>query len=66
MPKYKVTGGQDGNSGVDVNNKWYAPGDTVEMPATKADWLVEQGYLAATTSKAPKKAAPIPAPEEAE
>ena len=56
MPKYKVTGGPDGTAGVDVNDKWYAPGDTIEMPATKAEWLVEQGYLAAT-SKAPVKAA---------
>jgi hypothetical protein len=56
MPKYKVTGGQDGTAGVDVNDKWYAPGETVEMPATKADWLVEQGYLSE-----PKPAAKKPA-----
>ena len=63
MPKYKVTGGQDGTSGVTISDKWYAPGETIEAVATKVRWLVEQDYLAAT-AKAPVKAASTPDLEE--
>ncbi len=65
MPKYKVTGGQDGTSGVTIDKKWYAPGETIEAVATKVRWLVEQNYLAAI-GKAPAKVAAAPAPEETE
>ena len=46
MPKFKVTGGQDGESGVEVAGKRYEPGSTVEMTAKDAGWLVDIGILA--------------------
>jgi len=45
MTKYKVTGGQDGLSGVEVAGKRYEPGETIEMPPKKAEWLIEIGIL---------------------
>jgi hypothetical protein len=45
MPKYVVTGGADGVSGVEVAGQRYEPGDTVEIPAGKKDWRIEAGYL---------------------
>ncbi len=45
MPKYVVTGGADGQSGVEVDGKRYEPGDTVEIANPKKDWRVEAGYL---------------------
>ena len=46
MPKYKVTGGDDGESGIEHNGKRYEAGATVEMTAKQADWLVDIGILA--------------------
>ena len=46
MPKFKVTGGQDGESGVEVAGKRYEPGSTVEMTAKDAAWLVDIDILA--------------------
>jgi len=47
VPKYKVTGGDDGESGIEFSGKRYEPGSTVEMPTKKADWLVDIGILEA-------------------
>jgi len=44
MPKYAVTGGADGQSGVEVDGKRYEPGDTVEIASPK-DWRIAAGYL---------------------
>ena len=49
--KYKVTGGQDGVSGIDVGQRRYEAGETVDMPASKAEWLLECGYLAPLDAK---------------
>jgi hypothetical protein len=52
MPKYKVTGGDDGESGIEFSGKRYEPGETVEMPTKKAEWLVEVGVLELAGGKA--------------
>ena len=46
MPKYVVTGGADGQSGIEFGGKRYEPGETVELPSGKKDWRIEAGYLA--------------------
>ena len=48
MPKYKVPGGDDGESGIEFSGKRYEAGSTVEMPTKKAEWLVEIGILEAS------------------
>ena len=45
MPKYVVTGGETGTSGIEVGGKRYEPGQTVEIAAGKKDWRIEAGYL---------------------
>ena len=45
MPKYKVTGGDDGESGIEFSGKRYEAGSPVEMPTKKAEWLVAIGFL---------------------
>ncbi len=45
MPRYVVTGGADGVSGVEVDGRRYEPGDTVEIPTGKKDWRIAAGYL---------------------
>lgn len=50
MPNYTVTGGDDGESGIEIDGTRYEPGETVTAPTKKVDWLVEQGYLAPATS----------------
>ena len=45
MPKYVVTGGADGQSGIEVGGTRYEPGDTVELAAGKKDWRIDAGYL---------------------
>ncbi len=54
MTKYSVTGGDDGLSGVEVAGKRYEPGETVEMPPKKAEWLLDIGILE-PVGKAPEK-----------
>ena len=49
--KYKVTGGQDGVSGINVGERRYEAGETVDMPASKAEWLLEYGYVEPLDSK---------------
>ena len=46
MPKYTVTGGQDGQSGINYNGKRYEPGDVVDVAKPKGLWLIDEGYLA--------------------
>ena len=46
MPKYVVTGGQDGQSGINYTGKRYAPGDVVDVATPKGLWLIDAGYLA--------------------
>ena len=65
MPKYVVTGGADGLSGVNVNGKRYEPGETVEVANPKNLWLIKEGYLE-LASKTPLKAAPKTAPTKDE
>lgn len=48
MPRYKVTGGADGKSGVEVDGVRHEPGDTFEAAARKVGWLVDAGYIAAS------------------
>lgn len=43
--RFKVTGGQDGQSGISFAGKRYEPGDEIEMTAKQAEWLLDQGYL---------------------
>ena len=45
MPKYVVTGGEDGLSGIEVGGKRYEPGALVEIATGKQDWRIEAGYL---------------------
>lgn len=52
MAKYKVTGGHDGQCGVDIKGRRYEPGDTVDVTGKSLDWMVEQGYLAPADAKA--------------
>lgn len=55
MPRYKVTGGPSGDAGMNVGAKRFEPGDSIELPAKDARWLVEDGYLtpAGKTAAAP-------------
>lgn len=69
--RFRVTGGADGVSGIEVANKRYEPGNEVELTAKDAEWLVDQGYLepADGSKKAVKPAAEpqvveAPAPAE--
>jgi hypothetical protein len=63
--RFKVTGGADGVSGIEVANKRYEPGEEVELTAKQADWLVDQGYLEpADGSKKFVKPAPEPTTTE--
>lgn len=65
--RFRVTGGADGVSGIEVANKRYEAGQEVELTAKQAEWLLEQGYL--ESPDAPKKvakpaeSAPAPEPE---
>jgi len=45
MPKYVVTGGETGLSGIEVKGTRYEPGETVEIAAGKKDWRIDAGYL---------------------
>ena len=45
MPRYVVTGGEDGLSGIEVGGKRYEPGEVVEIAAGKKDWRIDAGYL---------------------
>jgi hypothetical protein len=66
MPKYVVTGGEDGQSGINLNGQRYEPGDIVEVVNPKKLWLIDAGYLTPATSKAVKVAALQPEPPSEE
>ena len=55
MPKYVVTGGETGQSGIEVAGKRYEPGDTVEIPSGKKDWRIAAGYLALASTYQTKR-----------
>lgn len=58
--RFRVTGGQDGTSGIDVADKRYEAGDEVELTAKQSEWLLEQGYVEAIDASAKKsKSAPV-------
>lgn len=58
--RFKVTGGADGASGIEVANKRYEAGDEVDLTAKQAEWLLEQGYVVALDAKPSKgKAAEV-------
>ena len=61
--RYKVTGGADGLSGIDMGGKRYEAGDTIEMSGAKAQWLVDKGLLEPEQKRTSAKA--DPADEEA-
>jgi len=48
---YKVTGGKDGVSGVEVNGRRTEAGQTVELAASKATYLLEIGLLEPVNGK---------------
>jgi|TARA_Y100000310_G_scaffold14608_1_gene14763 hypothetical protein len=45
VPKYVVTGGETGLSGIEVKGKRYEPGDVVDIATGKKDWRIAAGYL---------------------
>ena len=45
MPKYIVTGGEYGTSGINYKDKRYEPGDVVDVSNPKGLWLIKDGYL---------------------
>lgn len=47
MPKYKVLPEQ----GIDKDGKRYEAGDSVELSAAEAKWLVDSGRVAAPAKK---------------
>ncbi len=64
MAKYKVTGGATGTLGIDVGNRRYEAGDTVDMTAAAAGWLVERGLLQSTGKAKPDpESEPDPDPD---
>jgi hypothetical protein len=52
--RYRVTGGTDGVSGMNVADKRYEPSDEVELTAKQSEWLLEQGYVEALDAKKSK------------
>ena len=52
MRKYTVTGGDDGVSGVEIAGQRYEPGETLEAPTKKIEWMIEAGILEAASGKA--------------
>ena len=61
--RFRVTGGQDGISGIDVADKRYEAGDEVELTAKQSEWLLEQGYVEAIDASS-KKSKSTPVVEE--
>lgn len=59
MPRYTVTGGPNGDAGLDIGDKRYEPSDSLDAPAKDVKWLVDDGYLVLAS-----KTAAAPADEE--
>ena len=54
MPRYRVTGGPDGNAGLDYKAKRAEPGDVIDdLPRESIKWLREQGYIEAVGKEDP-------------
>lgn len=62
--KFRVTGGPEGDRGIDAGGRRYEPGDAIEMTQAKAQWLIDKGLLEADGGKS-VKSAPAPQPEPA-
>jgi hypothetical protein len=62
--KFRVTGGPEGDRGIDAGGRRYEPGDIIEMTQAKAQWLIDKGLLEADNGKS-AKFAPAPEPEPA-
>jgi hypothetical protein len=60
--KFRVTGGPEGDRGIDSGGRRYEPGDIIEMTQAKAQWLIDKGLLEADGGKS-AKSAPAPKPE---
>lgn len=60
--KFRVTGGPEGDRGIDSGGRRYEPGDIIEMTQAKAQWLIDKGLLEADGGKS-SKSAPAPDPE---
>jgi hypothetical protein len=56
MPRYRVTGGPGGDAGIDIGDKRYEPGDTLDAAAKTVKWLVDDGYLTQTGKTAAAQA----------
>jgi len=52
--RYRVTGGSDGVSGLNVGQNRFEAGDEVELTAKQAEWLLEQGYVESVDAKTSK------------
>ena len=63
--KFRVTGGPEGDRGIDAGGRRYEPGDIIEMTQAKAQWLIDKGLLEADGGKSASKSAPAPEPEPA-
>jgi hypothetical protein len=63
--KFRVTGGPEGDRGLDAGGRRYEPGDVIELTQQKAAWLVDKGLLE-PEGKASGKAQYDPAPEPAD
>lgn len=56
MPKYIVTGGESGTSGINYSGKRYEAGEVVEVSKPKGLWLIDEGYLALESEVAKERA----------
>ena len=59
--KFRVTGGPEGDRGIDAGGRRYEPGDIIEMTQAKAQWLIDKGLLEADGGKTAKS---TPAPDQ--
>lgn len=57
--KYRVTGGADGASGISVGSRRYEAGDTLDMPQSKAQWLIDRGLLEPVSARSSTKDEPV-------
>ncbi len=57
MPRYIVTGGEHGTSGINYKDKRYEPGETVEITNPKGLWLIKDGYLELASDAEKRQAA---------
>ena len=61
MPQYRVTGGPDGNAGLNYKNRRAEPNDVIDdLPRESIKWLREQGYIEAVGKDAPSDPVDVP------